>query len=104
MIEKWLDLFLAFSLFVFFVWLWSIISASKSSTRCPQIYEGLFCVSFANRIGNVGKLMVQKLSAETPGQVATAVSYPSHSRLDLNPAMDLFIAGLPQGYKVRRTI
>jgi hypothetical protein len=44
--------------------------------------------------------MVQKVSDKAPGQIFTAVSYPSHSRLDLNPSMDFFIAGLPFGYVV----
>ena len=53
------------------------------------------------RIGDIGRLMVQRVSDAEPGTFEMAESYPTHSRMDLNHNMDLFIGGLPRGYHVR---
>jgi len=53
------------------------------------------------RIGDIGRLMVQRVSDAEPGTFVTAESYPTHSRIDLTRHMDLFIGGLPTGYHVR---
>lgn len=53
------------------------------------------------RIGNIGRLMVQKVSDTEPGTFVVAESYPTHSRMDLSHHMDLFIGGLPSVYQVR---
>jgi len=45
--------------------------------------------------------MVQKVTDAEPGTFELAVSYPTHSRMDLTEDMDLFIGGLPTGYPVR---
>jgi len=53
------------------------------------------------RIGDIGRLMVQRVSDAKPGTFETAASYPTHSRVALTRHMDLFIGGLPVGYHVR---
>jgi len=52
------------------------------------------------RIGDVGRLLVQRVSDTEPGTFELAKSYPTHSRMDLTHDMDLFIGGLPTGYNV----
>jgi len=53
------------------------------------------------RIGDIGRLMVQRVSDAGPGTFELAESYPTHSRIALTHDMDLFIGGLPDGYHVR---
>ena len=52
------------------------------------------------RNSNFGKLVVQKMSDSGPEKAYTRTSYPSHSRLDLNEDMDLYIGGAPDDYDV----
>ena len=52
------------------------------------------------RIGDIGRLLVQRVSDTEPGTFELAKSYPTHSRMDLTHDMDLFIGGLPTGYNV----
>jgi len=64
------------------------------------LYDELRCF-YRCRIGDIGRLMVQKASDTEPGTFEVVQSYPTHSRFDLNQNMDLFIGGLPAGYTVR---
>jgi len=65
--------------------------------RCRWRVSVMLCC----RIGDIGRLMVQRVSDAEPGTFVTAESYPTHSRLALSQHMDLFIGGLPPGYHVR---
>jgi len=53
------------------------------------------------RIGDIGRLMVQRVTDAEPGTFELATSYPTHSRMDLSHDMDLFIGGFPTDYHVR---
>jgi len=68
--------------------------------RVVQILQGSV-VDLCCRIGDIGQLMVQRVSDAGPGTFELAESYPTHSRMALTRDMDLFIGGLPDGYHVR---
>ena len=51
-----------------------------------------------NRIGNVGKLRVKKLTGDA--EERTTFAPATHIRLDVESDTQLYVGGLPQGYLV----
>ncbi len=74
----------------------------QARTR-PAVYcSSNVCVISVCRISNIGKLSVQQLSSpelSDPLQAEDA-SRPGNSRLDVDSSADLFVGGVPDGYRV----
>lgn len=65
------------------------------------VHSFAYFLCFCFRVGNVGRLSVNKLSSSpNPDQVAEASTSHNSIRSDLVDDVDLFIAGVPSDYEV----